>query len=82
MPWCAVWFGWVVLFTYITSRPNSPQFRLILSTSPSPNHHHQGIKAVRDEVAAFITARDGKDLLAADPEQVRWGILMMGCGLW
>ncbi len=63
--------------------PHSPQCRffapltlhLLLPFLTTTTPHHQGIKAVREEVAAFISARDGTELPPADPEQVRWGRL-------
>lgn len=48
----------------------------LVHTSPF-TINHQGIKAVRDEVAAFISQRDGAELPPADPEEVRR--MLCGC---
>lgn len=57
---------------------HSPAFGLTPQpqTLPSPLTRNQGIKAVRDEVAAFISQRDGVELPPADPEEVRCALFV------
>lgn len=58
-------------------RRDRPPLPATASSPPNPKPYpphstrNQGIKAVRDEVAAFISQRDGAELPPADPEEVR-----------